>query len=348
MRQYLKLILIGFFLVATSLYAQQSVRVERFIDYAIIDEYTDPSIGENIQGPSLIRVPDWVKDPLGRYYLYFADHYGKYIRLAYADDLAGPWTIYVDGSLRLEDTHLPTEPFVAMEADYEFATAWYERRGLDWTSYGFVPTSVYTEPHVASPDVHVDEKNQRLIMYFHGLFDYKKQRTGVATSKDGIRYKGKNRELGKTYWRAFTHDGYVYAITMPGQLQRSTKWLKDFELGPKLFSREMRHSAVLKRGETLYVFWSQCGNGPERILASTINISKPFLEWQESRAVDVLEPEKPWEGVNEPLMPSYRGNAFGKVRELRDPAIFVEDNQTYLLYSIAGESGIGIVKLHFD
>ena len=25
--------------------------------------------GENINGPSLIRVPSWVKNPLGRYYL---------------------------------------------------------------------------------------------------------------------------------------------------------------------------------------------------------------------------------------------------------------------------------------
>ena len=30
--------------------------------------------GENINGPSLIRVPSWVKNPLGRYYLYVAHH----------------------------------------------------------------------------------------------------------------------------------------------------------------------------------------------------------------------------------------------------------------------------------
>ena len=39
------------------------------------------SIGTNINGPSLIRVPDWVENPLGRYYLYFAHHKGKFIRL---------------------------------------------------------------------------------------------------------------------------------------------------------------------------------------------------------------------------------------------------------------------------
>jgi len=27
-------------------------------------------VGENINGPSLIRVPDWIENPLGKYYLY--------------------------------------------------------------------------------------------------------------------------------------------------------------------------------------------------------------------------------------------------------------------------------------
>ena len=54
------------------------VRVERLLDAPIIGPELDPSIGENIQGPSLIRVPDWIEDPLGTYYLYFADHKGHY------------------------------------------------------------------------------------------------------------------------------------------------------------------------------------------------------------------------------------------------------------------------------
>ena len=43
--------------------------------------------GANINGPSLIRVPAWADKPLGKYYLYFAHHGGKYIRLAYATAL---------------------------------------------------------------------------------------------------------------------------------------------------------------------------------------------------------------------------------------------------------------------
>jgi hypothetical protein len=69
------------------------MRVERLLGHPIITSGTHPSIGKNIQGPSLIRVPDWVKSPLGRYYLYFADHKGSYIRLAYADRIDGPWLL---------------------------------------------------------------------------------------------------------------------------------------------------------------------------------------------------------------------------------------------------------------
>jgi hypothetical protein len=45
--------------------------------------------GASLNGPSLIRMPAWVENPLGRYYLYFAHHAGKYIRMAYADRLEG-------------------------------------------------------------------------------------------------------------------------------------------------------------------------------------------------------------------------------------------------------------------
>ena len=67
------------------------IRVTRLAHGPIIGPELHSSIGTNIQGPSLIRVPDWIEDRFGAYYLYFADHKGSYIRLAYADHLAGPW-----------------------------------------------------------------------------------------------------------------------------------------------------------------------------------------------------------------------------------------------------------------
>jgi hypothetical protein len=51
--------------------------------------------GANINYPSLIKVPEWVANPLGRYYLYFSSHRrSRYIRLVYANEITGPWTVY--------------------------------------------------------------------------------------------------------------------------------------------------------------------------------------------------------------------------------------------------------------
>ena len=65
--------------------------------------------------------------------------------------------------------------------------------------------------------------------------------------------------LGRSYWRAYKHRGYTYALAMPGRLYRSREPLTGFEEGPLLFTPDMRHSALLKRGDTLYVFWTQVG-----------------------------------------------------------------------------------------
>ena len=83
-----------------------SIRIHRLLDRPIISQDMSSSLGNNINGPSLIRVPDWVPDPLGRYYLYFAHHEGRSIRLAYADQLTGPWKLKEDGALRIEDSLL--------------------------------------------------------------------------------------------------------------------------------------------------------------------------------------------------------------------------------------------------
>jgi hypothetical protein len=47
-----------------------NIRVTRLANGPIIGSHLHPSIGVNIQGPSLIRVPDWIEHRLGAYYLY--------------------------------------------------------------------------------------------------------------------------------------------------------------------------------------------------------------------------------------------------------------------------------------
>ena len=102
---------------------------------------------ENINGPSLIRVPSWVPAPLGKYYLYFAGHKGTYIRLAFAEQVEGPWKIYKKGSLHIEESFFPIDPPTHK-----------------------IRTSLLDEnvPHIASPDVQVIDAKREIRMYFHG------------------------------------------------------------------------------------------------------------------------------------------------------------------------------------
>jgi hypothetical protein len=205
-------------------------------------------IGVNIQGPSMIRVPDWIGNRLGEYYLYFADHKGSYIRLAYADHPAGPWAVHPPGSLTLAQSRFLTEPPVASpEQVARFETRLKERG----TPISHDALSEITTPHIASPNVHVDAANRRIVMYFHGLEGVATQLSRVAISENGIDFAARPEILGPSYFRIFPHEGMTYALAMPGQFFRSKDGLHGFEPGPVLFNPNMRHSAVLKRGNEL-------------------------------------------------------------------------------------------------
>jgi len=306
--------------------AQQPVTINRLLDAPIITPDMDERMGTNIQGPSLIRVPDWIPDPLGKYYLYFADHKGEYIRLAYAEELTGPWTVHTPGTLTLEQSHFPTScpPCSVPENS---------------------PVPAYA--HIASPDVIVRHDTQEILMYLHGR-EAEVQATRLAVSKDGLQFEGRPEILGRAYFRVFAWNGYQYALAMPGYLYRSHDGYTQFEEGPRFFNNEMRHSALLLRGNQLHVFWTQVGDAPERILLSTLTLEGDWHQWTESPAVEVLRPQRPWEGAGLPLIPSVRGDITVPVNQLRDPAIFEEGDDIYLLYSVAGESGIAIARLNIN
>lgn len=291
----------------------------------VITPELDARMGGNIQGPSLIKVPDWIEQPLGKYYLYFADHRGTYIRLAYADAITGPWTVHSPGSMRLEDSFFPTTCPPCASAP-----------GGDEALYA----------HIASPDVHVREDLGQIVMYIHGRGEGR-QFTRAAVSRDGIHFEGREEELGRPYFRVIEHNNYYYAMSMPGFLYRSRDGLGNFEAGPRLFTPDMRHSALLIRDGHLYVFFTQRGDAPERILLSTIELKEDWNEWSATTPVEILRPQTDYEGANLPIEPSRGGYIDVRANQLRDPAIYQEGDKTYLLYSVAGESGIALAEIVF-
>lgn len=305
------------------------MQAKRLSSNPIITPALHDSIGANLNGPSLLRVPDWLPNPLGRYYLYFAHHQGAFIRLAYADALEGPWTIHAPGALRLQETPC-----------YH---------------------------HIASPDLHIDEENRRILMYYHGPtlrpeelvedpltreFPFLGgQRSLLAISEDGINFTSDSEILGPSYFRVFRYPetgGAVYALGMPGIFFRSRDGRTGFEMGPVLFDRAQRHTALLVRDDLLYVFYSRAGDCPERILCSTVDLRPDWRAWKASAPFSILRPQTDYEGGHLPLEPSQRGAIHQPARQLRDPAIYQEGDRIYLLYSVAGESAIALAELTFD
>jgi len=249
------------------------MHVSRFEQNPIITSDTGRRIGTNINGPSLIRVPDRLPKPLGQYYLYFAHHKGRFIRLAYADTLTGPWHIHSSGTLQLEQSHftLTPPPLSVLYNPDSQPTAESETDRLT--------------PHIASPDAYVDEQQRTLRRYYHGLLADGTQLTRLALSRDGLSFSAREEILALPDLRVLRHDSYWFGIAMPGTVYRSQDGLTAFERGHQVLDDNPRHVALRQFANTLQVFWTRVGDAPERILCSTIDFTPDWTEWTASTPV---------------------------------------------------------------
>jgi hypothetical protein len=274
-------------------------------------------LGENINGPSLIKVPEWIGDPLGRYYLYFAHHRGEFIRIAYANELEGPWRIHEGGVLRMRDAP-----------------------GAD---------------HIASPDVRIDDEAKQIRMYFHqerrGSDEqarHGRQVSFVALSEDGLRFEARDEVLGAFYFRVFEHGGYHYAFakngTVDGIVYRSRDGLTGFEAGPH-YLPGVRHTALWTEGDTLHLLFTRVTDAPESILITTVDLGEDFRAWKTGRIELLLKPEMEWEGAGRPIEAAGHGPSRHPSNALRDPCIYQEGKRTYLLYAVQGERGIALAEI---
>ncbi len=305
--------------------------VRRLLDQPIIHPGLDPSLGDNINGPSLIRAPDWLPRRQAQYYLYFAHHMGGHIRVAFADALGGPWQIHVPGAVHLAET-----PFAQSRPDLP-QPAWAAARGID---------GLY--PHIASPDVHVDEHARELIMALHGLDEDGEQRTVIARSVDGLHWEVGQARSNQSYLRLFQHRGATYAMARGGQIMAWTGEV--FEPGPWAFPEPHfppghRHAGLLLRGDLCHVFWSRIGDRPERIWHSTIDLSGDWQHWRAEGMREVLAPEADWEGADLPLTVSQVGAALERERGLRDPVLYEEGGWVFMIYAGAGEHALGLAEV---
>jgi hypothetical protein len=318
----------------------QSWSAERLPTNPLITVTSAASLGGNVNGPTVIRVPEWIERPLGRYYMYFANHMGETIRLAYADELTGPWRIHEPGVLDVRET-----AFYRPQPDPEGPRA-----------------DFYT--HVASPEILVDDEGRRLILWFHGWWTNGErwpetlpearawargrgygQITQVAVSSDGLSFTSQAALTRTPYLRVFELDGQLYGVSRLGTLSRSSDPLEAFEVGPSLFrdtpfAGRVRHVALVPRGRRLEVFFTAIGDAPEMIMVASVELDGDWTGWRAGPAAEVLRPEAAYECVHLPVAPSEAGDIAVSVRQLRDPFVLDEDGRAVLFYAACGEQAI--------
>jgi hypothetical protein len=334
-------------LVAAAPADAQGVRATRFAENPLITLSTSTSIGDNANGPTVIRVPRWVQRPLGRYYMYFAHHSGQFIRLAYADSVRGPWKIYEPGVLKVENT------------------AFYRPQPDPADS----PSGVYT--HIASPEIYIDEARQRLILWTHGMWTegqrwpdrrqdaaaWVKQRgyaqfTQAAESSDGLNFTVRPAITKHSYLRVIPFDGQFYGMARLGQLLRASNPLDAFELGGSPFRDSpyvgrVRHVTLLEERGLLHIVFSAIGDAPESILYTTMSMKGDWDTWRIGPVSKVLVPETKYECPDLPNEKSEVGEIDHPARQLRDPALFRDEGRLYLFYTFCGEQGIAGAEVTF-
>jgi len=145
-----------------------------------------------ITGPTVIRVPDWIPDsekthPDAVYYMYYAAHGSDDIRLAWAATITGEWHVFNRGDASnrawgTDGNYTGAETLGAGVLDLDLGEL-----GVIWIDEDFG-----VDDHIASPDVIVDDVNERIILYFHGPMHKIIGRKGtgnfVATSKWGLNF----------------------------------------------------------------------------------------------------------------------------------------------------------------
>ena len=325
--------------------------------------FTDSSDGRNINGPSMIRIPDWIPanrraNPNAQYYLYFGHHSGDYIRMAWSSNIEGPYTLYDDfrnsGDRGVLD-NANDDIFLGNNTRIE-------------------------ENHLSSPDVHVDNENQRIILYFHSGSSFfvngdeqNRQVTWVSTSPYGLEFYDNIEpvHLGTSYFKVFEANGDLYALDNGSNINRAPSlnnpWRapNGHDFRDRLWDRNpsghvfqddipvpsselrVRHTGVHVDGDTLLAFYSRRGEFQERIQLSTVDISRDWSQWNPSYPpMEILTANPGWEGGQRTIRNS-ETSAATDVNQLRDPDIFQdEDGQLYLFYSGNGEEGIGVARLY--
>lgn len=290
----------------------------------IISKMNLPKVmSDNINGPSCLRTPNFIKNPVGKYLLYFAHHTGEFIRIAYSEDIFTGWKIL----------------------DHKINNVSEEKEFHD---------------HVASPDIYVDNIEKSVYMFFHSrIKGSRKQKTFLSKSNDGINFALVKGDLNLPfYFRHVTIETKTFAVTKGGNLYinmvnpiaNTWRALNNINTGKSNeevmhnSSGSIRHASLIYYMKIFIAFYSRIGDSPERIYAAKIVENGKGL-WLMSNEFEITRPELNFEGANLDIEASVAGPSLHEENALRDPYVMQDGEDYFLFYACAGESGIAVGKL---
>lgn len=203
---------------------------------------------DNISEPSVIRVPDWIEsadraDPSAEYYMYFAAHHGGFIRLAWAEDIEGPWNLY------------DMEPDVAPE-ELGVLSVWGGEvidvgQGVEIRPGECEPGRRKYRQHASGPFAMADDANQQILLYWgvgtcvwldDELFGSMQL---LAVSPDGLDFNDgiQPAAMGKAFMKLFRSGDEYWGISnqakvlSPPDPQSPTGGYEDVPVGELVFAR---------------------------------------------------------------------------------------------------------------
>ena len=219
--------------------SESNYQVKRLNDQPLVSD------GHNTNGPSVIKVPTWLdvdqrpfttkngKKIIANYYLYYANHNGKFIHMAWSHKIdSGCWFKFNRPDLGLNVAEIPGRGVLDLANGPQ-------RIHLNSSRSIYLGKPNGKSGHIASPDVHVDHQKKRIVMYFHGngsgvafrrdsngqRIPYPaNQNTYVATSVDGLNFNpadlgGQTKHgilpvcIGRAYMRVFSYRGQTYGFS---------------------------------------------------------------------------------------------------------------------------------------
>lgn len=189
---------------------------------------------DNINGPTVIKVPKWIKNPLAKYYMYFAHHKGTHIKLAFANNIFGPWTVFQKGVLSLN-----------------------EIQGRD---------------HLASPDIYFS--NEKIFMIYHSVYKKSVQLSSTAVSNDGLNFIPKTERFASFYFRRFVFKSEIYGFSKSendyGCIYKLVN--NKFQIINNKFIYNLRHGSIIIENNKVYCYFTRIGDSPEKVLVCNINM----------------------------------------------------------------------------